>query len=76
MHPQPKREVFGKSVSLFISSTRTMAGGRLSNEQRQFIVESMIKTSSNVKTRRMFFSKIQFQAVRQGSKGTALKVEE
>ena len=48
MHPQPEREVFGKSVSLYIFSTRTMAGGRLSIEQRQFIVESKIKTSSNV----------------------------
>ena len=61
MHPQPEREVFGKSVSLYIFSTRTMAGGRLSIKQRQFIVESMIKTSSNVKTRRMFFLKFNFR---------------
>ena len=38
-----------------------MAGGRLSIEQRQFIVESMIKTNSNVKTRWIFFGKLNFR---------------
>ena len=38
-----------------------MAGRRLSIEQRQFIVESMITTSSNVKTRRRFFIKFNFR---------------